>query len=77
MTAPLYPEDPNLPGPGLEEYHDNARAAAAELLRRYAPAWRPSLADCLPYALTATEGDPDRRARVVAAARLLGIGGQP
>lgn len=70
----MYPEDENLPGPGLEEYVDHARASAAELLRGYAPAWRPSLADCLPYALKATEGDPDRRGHVVAAARLLGIG---
>ena len=75
--SPFYPEDPALPGPGLEEYADHAREAAAELLRGYAPAWRSSLADCLPYALEATEGDQLRRARVVAAAHLLKLGGLP
>mgnify|MGYP000016286713 CR=1 FL=1 len=49
----------------------------AELLRSYAPPGRPSLADCLPYALSATEGDPVRRARVMDAARTVGIGDLP
>lgn len=65
---------PETPGPHQEEYLDHAREAAAEFLRGYAPAGRPSLMECVPYALEATEGNKDGRERVVAAARLLGIG---
>lgn len=65
---------PEIPGPGQEEYLDAAREAAAEFLRGYAPAGRPSLAECVPYALAATEGLKDGRERVLAATRLLGMG---
>ena len=52
---------------------NDREASAAEFLRGYAPAGQWSLRDCLPYAYAATTADPARRARVDAAASLLGL----
>lgn len=56
---------------------DRIRAArvvsAGELLRGYAPPGMPTLADCLPYAMAATEHDQSRRVRVLFAASVLGL----
>lgn len=47
-------------------------AAAAEVLRAYAPAGDP-LPSCLAAARRATHGKPAQRARVEEAARVLGL----